>query len=40
MYRDPFLCTLFLWALARVPPRAIAITLDTLPSRYGPRVRA
>lgn len=40
MLTDVFLTTLWLWGLARVPPRALVIALDTIPSRYGPRVRA
>lgn len=40
MLTDVFLTTLWLWGLARVPPQALVIALDTLPSRYGPRARA
>jgi hypothetical protein len=40
MHTDAFLTWLWICALQRLPPRAIVVMLDTLPSRYGPRVRA
>jgi len=40
MYTDPFLCHLWIWALARLSPRALELELVSLPSRYAPRPRA
>lgn len=40
MYTDPFITSLWLWSLARLSTAALVVALDTVPSRYGPRVRA
>lgn len=40
MYTDPFITSLWICALARVPVAGLLVALDTIPSRYGPRVRA
>lgn len=40
MLTDPFLCHLWIWALARLPTRGLLLELETLPSRYSPRARA
>jgi hypothetical protein len=39
MYTDPFLCHLWIWALARLPTRPLVRELDALPSHYRPRAR-